>query len=141
MLIGACNPVACPIRVSWLGLWFTGPIQGVSWSSTFVPIKKKHKHVVRKRRWVRKRVRYTPSAEEQEAAASAAAQLATTAISEPPSAVEIEKKIRAVKKKIRQIEELVQRHEAGETLEKTQVQKIESLPTLQAELASLETQM
>ena len=73
LLIGACNPVACPIRVSWLGLWFTGPIQGVSWSSTFVPIKKKHKHVVRKRRWVRKRVRYTPSAEEQEAAAQAAA--------------------------------------------------------------------
>jgi translation initiation factor 2A len=67
-------------------------------------------------------------------------QVAAVAIAEPPSAVEVEKKIRAVKKKIRQIEELKERQAGGETLEKTQIQKIESLPTLEAELAGLEGQ-
>jgi translation initiation factor 2A len=56
-------------------------------------------------------------------------------------AIDLEKKIRTIQKKLKQIQELKVKRDAGETLELTQISKIESESTLQTELESLESKL
>ena len=63
------------------------------------------------------------------------------AIAEPVSRLDLERKIRNVKKQLDQIDRLVERQEGGEALEQSQLAKIESRSVVEAELAELEAQL
>jgi uncharacterized protein with WD repeat len=60
--------------------------------------------------------------------------------SETQEELSVEKRMRAITKKIRQIESLIERKTAGEQLLPEQEEKIHSMAQLQAELANLKTE-
>ena len=75
------------------------------------------------------------------APAKAQAKAQAVAITEPVSRLDLERKIRNVKKTLDQIDRLVERQEGGEVLEQSQVAKIETRSDIEAELAELEEQL
>jgi translation initiation factor 2A len=56
-------------------------------------------------------------------------------------AIDLEKKIKTIQKKLKQIQELKEKQAAGQTLELTQISKIDSESALQMELESLESKL
>ncbi|KAL2915828.1 hypothetical protein HK105_204529 [Polyrhizophydium stewartii] len=72
------------------------------------------------------------------APATPAVQQPTGAGIVPGSALESEKKLRQLQKKLRQIEELKQKQAAGQTLELTQIQKIQSEDSVRQEIEKLQ---
>ncbi|KAJ2720084.1 hypothetical protein GGI07_004833 [Coemansia sp. Benny D115] len=106
-----------------------------------------------KKRRNRNRAKKTPLAGDESAADSSSEQPATTAPAaaaaaaapavpaEPTTEIDILKKIRAVKKKIGQIDGLIKRRDAGESLELNQLSKIATREQLESEVVDLTLQL